>query len=329
MPNHPPTTPANDPTLLAILKAAALPTTGSFLPKAGWVSRVWVGENHVVRLSTDRFPDAYHHEAAVVALLADTDVPHPRQIAQGTAPQGPWSVTERIPGRTLHETWPTADTPTRQSIIKSLAAALRALHRIPAPPNLRPPWLINALAGHPWPAFHPPVVSATLQNLEAAQQHEDHDPQLLKDVAIWIQDRLPLFATDEQVLVHGDLHGSNIMVDQGQVTGLIDFAEAVAQPADVELDTLLRWCANARDYPPTPDRQGLDESTLTEVPTWLHNAYPELFDRDNLRERLNFYDLYVELAIHAHHPQPDIRQTAQHRIANLLSGHNHLDRLHW
>jgi hypothetical protein len=51
----------------------------------------------------------------------------------------------------------------------------------------------------------------------------------------------------------------DVIVHQGRVTGLIDFAEAVAQPADVELDTLLRWCARAREYPPTPEEQGLDE----------------------------------------------------------------------
>lgn len=58
-----------------------------------------------------------------------------------------------------------------------------------------------------------------------------------------------MFAADEPVLFHGDLHGSNVIVDQWRVTGLIDFAEALAQPADVELDTILRWCAKAREYP--------------------------------------------------------------------------------
>ncbi len=122
---------------------------------------------------------------------------------------------------------------------------------------------------------------------------------------------------------------SRVIVDQGRVTGLIDFAEASAQPADVELDTILRWCAKAQEYPPTPDERGLDETTLTEVPGWLHGAYPELFEREHLRERLNFYDMHGELALYAHHPRPDMRETAHDRIALLLSGHNHLDGLLW
>jgi hygromycin-B 7''-O-kinase len=39
--------------------------------------------------------------------------------------------------------------------------------------------------------------------------------------------------------------------------------------------------------------------------------------------------MYVELALCAHHPLPDMREAAQDRIALLLSGHNHLDGLVW
>jgi hypothetical protein len=134
---------------------------------------------------------------------------------------------------------------------------------------------------------------------------------------------------EQPALIHGDLHGSNVIVDQGRVTGVVDFAEALAQPADVELDTILRWCAKAREHPPVLSGSGLDETTLTAVPRWLHGAYPELFEREHPRERLLFYDMQGELALRAHHPLPDIRGAAQDRIARLLSGHNNLDRLVW
>ncbi len=321
--------PATDPALLRTLAAAGLPATGGFVPKAGWVSRVWVGDEYVVRLTSGKYRDAYRHEATVVSLLAGSEVPHARRLAHGDGPDGPWYISERLPGRTLFEAWPVADSTTRQAMIESLGAALRALHRVPVPADLLPPWLADALAGGPWPAFHPPVVSAALQQVEAGRRVPGHDSRLLADVADWIRERLALFAADESVLVHGDLHGSNVMVDGGCVTGLVDFAEALAQPADVELDTILRWCARAREFPPTPDERGLDETTLTAVPGWLHGAYPELFERENLRERLNFHDMYGELALYAHHPLPDMRESARDRIARLLGGHNHLDGLVW
>ncbi len=170
-------------------------------------------------------------------------------------------------------------------------------------------------------------MGAVLEQVEAARLPHVRDSGLLDDIAVWIRERVPLFGADVPVLVHGDLHGSNIMVDQGRVTGFIDFAEALAQPADAELDTILRWCARPGEFPPTPVEQGLDRATLVEVPGWLRDVYPELFGGERLRDRLNFYDMYVEIAIYAHHPEPDVRAQARDRVVRLLSGHNHLDGL--
>lgn len=320
---------ASDPALLRALAAAGLPGSGCFPSKTGWVSRVWIGDEYVVRLSNGQFRDSFRHEATVVNLLASSEVPHARHLGHGDGLDGPWCVSERLPGRTLHEAWPEADVPTRRAMIESLGFVLRALHRVPVPANLLPPWLADALAGKPRVSFHPPVVSAALGQVEVARQQPGCDSRLLADVADWVRERLTLFAGDEPVLVHGDVHGSNVMVDEGRVTGLVDFAEAVAQPADVELDTILRWCAKASEYPPVPGGRGLDENTLTDVPGWLRGAYPELFERELLRERLLFYDMQRELALHAHHPLADGREAARDRIARVLSGHNHLDGLAW
>ena len=321
--------PARDPALLRTLAAAGLPGTGRFLPKAGWVSRVWVGDEYVVRLSNGQFRDSFRHEATVVSLLAGSEVPHARHLGHGDGPDGPWCVSERVPGRTLHDAWLGADVSTRRAMIESLGAALRALHRVPVSADLLPPWLADALAGKPRAAYHPPVVNAVLGQVEAARRRPGCDSRLLADVAGWVRERLALFAADKPVLVHGDVHGSNVIVDEGRVTGLLDFAEALAQPADVELDIILRWCAKANEYPSVPGGRVLDETTLTDVPGWLRGAYPELFGREQLRERLLFYDMQRELALYTHHPVADEREAARERIARVLSGHNHLDGLAW
>lgn len=298
--------------LAAVLAAAGLPADGHYEAKGGWVSRAWVGTSYVVRTGALSAAGAYEHEASVVAMLAGTDVPHARHIAHGTTAEGAWYVSSRLPGRTLHDAWPTASVAERRSIIHSLGNALRALHRVSAPADLMPPWLRGALAGGSWPAYHPPVVGAAMSLVEDAGSSAA--------VRSWVSSHLPLFDADPHVLVHGDLHGSNIMVDDGRVTGLIDFAEAVAQPADVELDTILRWCARPEEFPPTPTSRGLDAASLAPVRGWLEEAYPGLFARPSLGSRLAFYDLWVELAIFGHHPDAAVRAAAAGRIRRTVSG---------
>lgn len=301
-----------------VLAAAGLPTDGHYEAKGGWVSRAWVGDSFVVRAGAPSAASAYEHEAGVVTVLDGTDVPHARHVAHGSSADGAWSVSSRLPGRTLHEAWPTASITERRSMIHSLGAALRALHRVPAPAGLMPPWLRGALAGGPWPAYHPPVVGAAMSLVEDAAAAGLPSP-LLADVRAWVSTHLPLFAADPHVLVHGDLHGSNIMVDDGRVTGLIDCAEAVAQPADVELDTILRWCARPEEFPPTPSSRGLDAASLAPVPGWLEEAYPELFARPSLPARLAFSDLWVELAIVGHHPDAAVRAVAEERVVRTIN----------
>ena len=69
----------------------------------GWVNRVWVGDALVVRLSDGQLPGSFLHEAQVVGLLTETAVPHARCIGTGTSPDGMWHISERLPGRTLHQ----------------------------------------------------------------------------------------------------------------------------------------------------------------------------------------------------------------------------------
>jgi hygromycin-B 7''-O-kinase len=96
--------PATDPALLRTLAAAGLPATGHFLPKRGWMNHVWVGDEIVVRPSDGQFRDSFRHEATVVKLLAGTQVPRARRLGHGDGPDGP--VSERLPGRTMHDAWP-------------------------------------------------------------------------------------------------------------------------------------------------------------------------------------------------------------------------------
>lgn len=314
--------------LADILAAAGLPTSGRFRTSAGWVSRAWIGDDVVVRQSTGGARDAYRHETAVLAALAGTGVPHARSIAVGEHPDGPWSVTERLPGRTLHQAWGPSDEHGRRRMIESLGAALRTLHRVPAPsPALRPPWLADAFAGADWPAYHPPIVGTAERLAAEALRRDGADVEVVTAARDWARAHVELFADAPPVLVHGDLHPSNVMVDGDEVSGLIDFAEAVTQPADVELDTLLRWCAHPDEFPPTPGASTLDPGTLVDVPRWLRDAYPELFAHEHERDRLALHAMTVELAIAAHHPERAVQERAFRNLAGLLDGTSDLDRV--
>ena len=314
-----------------MLASAGLRDAGGFTSTPGWGhNRTWVGDELVVRLSAGQLRGSLLHEARVVDLLAETSVPHARCLGTGTGPDGTWYVCERLPGRTLHRVWPDLTPTDRRDVITSLGAAIQMLHQVEVPIDLMPPWVSDALAVEPRNADHTSLEAATWQVERQVALLPGADLALIKSAQSWMSERRDLFVGDTRVLVHRDLHPSNVMVDGTTVSGLIDFELARAQPADAELHRLLFWCARPQDVPPVPGEPGLDALTLRDVPSWLRDAYPQLFAVPNLRERLHVYDMQFELAqAYRTHRTPDSMAAAQDRIRTLLSGQAPTDRVHW
>ena len=97
-------------------------------------------------------------------------------------------------------------------------------------------------------------------------------------------------------LVHGDLHFENVLYEKGEITALLDFEFARAGPPDLDLEIILRFCADPQlhvsvDYAPTVNRDD-----YRSVLRWIHEAYPELFENPALESRLNLYSLSYDLA---------------------------------
>jgi aminoglycoside phosphotransferase (APT) family kinase protein len=294
---------AIDPLLSRVLVAAGLDDAGNFTASPGWVNRVWVSDALVVRFSDGELRGGFLHEARVVGLLTGTAVPHARCIGTGTSPDGTWYISERLPGRTLHQVWNELTPTDRREVITALGAAIRVLHEVEVPIDLRPPWFSEALTFEPRSGFDARM-EAALWLAELAELLPGMDRGLIKSAHSWLSERRELFAGDARVLVHADLHPSNVMVDGTKISGLIDFEVARAQPADAELHRLLFWCARPQAVPPVPGEPGLDVLTLRDVPGWLRDAYPQPFAAPNLRERLLIYEMQMGTRTAAPHADP-------------------------
>lgn len=107
-------------------------------------------------------------------------------------------------------------------------------------------------------AYRPRVAVGPAMVL-AARDIPGADSALLAETEAMLRERLPLFDEDVPVLVHGDIHGHNILGVERRaeppVSGILDWEGAHKAAPDVELDMLLRWASAAHDFPESPDRQ--------------------------------------------------------------------------
>ncbi len=274
----------------------------SLVASSGWSNRVWLTRTHVVRLSSGRFRDAFAHEAAVARLLPQT-VPHAPVLAYGRVGRQEWVMQERKAGRPLVEVWPRLGRDERQAAVAQLGGVLRALHAVSLPTEFGNPWLTAALApsGQPEDAYHaPPACHEIL--LAAASRVPGVDHGLLAAVRAFIVERLPTFAADAPVLVHSDVHFSNLLWADGQITALLDFEGSRPAARDLELDTLLRLAREPQLYRDPDGRATIGRDAVRALPVWLASAYPELFSHPCLQARLAVYEALWQLVQLLHFP---------------------------
>ena len=105
-----------------------------------------------------------------------------------------------------------------------------------------------------------------------------------------------------------------------------------AAPPDVELDVLLRFCA----YPFLHVAPDYEEQTkpedYAEVPWWLREDYPLLFECPRELDRVRLYGIAFDVReLLAYPPTKPMRDLNEHhplrRLSRLANGTSHLDAL--
>ena len=155
----------------------------------------------------------------------------PRVVARGTLRDRvawPYLILEPIRGVAIREKLPAMSPPNAQAVARQLGRILRRLHRTPAA-RLR--FLENARGR--WPVRRRKLIGEALRQIRRAGALY---PVLLRELPA----RLESFSrpAERPVLVHGDVTEDHLMLvrrGRWRISGLIDFADALAGDPDYEL----------------------------------------------------------------------------------------------
>ena len=151
-----------------------------------------------------------------IAVSAPLRVGHP-----GRGYPCKWSVLPWLPGRTADQAEPDANQPTR------LAQFLRALHL--QAPDAAP---ANDVRGVPL-SNRAAVVEARMRRLASTTNFISNDIRQAWELAL----AAPL--EDDAKWLHGDLHPRNVLVENGTISGIIDWGDLTA--GDVATDLASIW----------------------------------------------------------------------------------------
>lgn len=277
------------------LAAAGLDGDVDLVPVPHASNEVWFAGEHVLRVATGSREGRLAVEARVAAALPAA-VPRARVVAHGKAALGEWLVMDRVPGRPLSEAWPQLGAPERRDAVRQLARALRALHAV------RPSVELLAYAHAETP--HPLPASRVVELLAEARRVDGVGTNVIDGLLRLVAEIGDALDPTEVIagLVHGDLVLDNVLWHAGRLTALLDLEWVRPGPPDLDLDVLLQYCAAPELSTAAADREALGAEDLRDVPGWLREDYPELFEHPRLDDRLLLYRISYDVCALLRHP---------------------------
>ena len=289
-------------------------------------NEVWLADEYVIRVNR-RLDPRLRREAALAPHLPP-EVGYPEIVAYGGKPGADWLIVRRVRGQVLYRCWPTMSRVERREAIHQLAGRLRALHGTPAPTDLpdidsTAPQLLSSVTFSP--------VMPLLVAVDRAKTLPYIDRDLLDRTERLINDTAgALSPFDTTTLVHGDLTFENVMWDGQRITALLDFEWARAGPADLDLDVFLRFCALPHLHVAEDYEHLTRAEDYREVPWWLAEDYPEVFNFPHQFERVRLYAIAYDVRDLLLHPPPDRVDTLStfhpyHRLAATVDGTGYLN----
>lgn len=182
---------------------------------------VWGAGPHVIKAFVPLWPVDAEVEVALLGHLTGTGLTVPQLVARGTLGTFPYAVMTRLRGRPSGEVWATLDAPARLRLAAEMGEQIALLHALPPPPA--------PVARVP----HEALLAERLDRVLADQRDRGADERLLGQIAAFVE--ALAVPPSEPALMHADLTADHFLVEDGRISGLVDFADAFVGPSTYEL----------------------------------------------------------------------------------------------
>jgi aminoglycoside phosphotransferase (APT) family kinase protein len=238
-------------------------------------------------------------EGMLLDSLPDS-IPHATVVAAGCTEGLAWMIVRRLPGERLDLAWPRLSAQERRDAIVTFARALKALHAWEPPQAVREQLRQARLPASATPGdivgagIMPLPISRLCSLLRWLEEQPDMDSDLVVRVRMRVEELRPLFSDadfEDGVVVHGDGHLANVLWHQGRLAALLDLEWARIGPPDLDFEAICRDDADIQAQVCPGTVAASDIAVLA----WLQAGYPELFERENLTERVWLYDICFQV----------------------------------
>lgn len=197
-----------------------------------------------------------------------------------------YEIIEKVNGKSLYFVWHTFDEEKRKEIIKEISLMMKSFHSVKG-------------EKYDWSLFIKEKLIKELNNCMLNNLFTKEETEKIEYV---IEECPKYLSAEEFGLVHSDIHFDNILIDENNKLKLIDFETAIYAPIDYELDIFLRMCINPLKYSSEETEELVTEEDYINIPNYLKEYYPEIFNFKYYEIRHLIYDLEANFRLLARFP---------------------------
>lgn len=190
-----------------------------------------------------------------------------------------YEIIEKVEGVTLYNVWHTLSLEERKDVLKLVVDMMKSIHKTKGEVYNFALYIKNKL------------------NNEMNEVSNLFDGVVLDKFNNIIKNIDRYFIDNDYRLVHGDLHFDNILIDSNNNIKVIDFERSLSAPIDYELDIFLRMCYNPIKYASLEEEKHVNSNDYKDIPKYLKEYYPEIFNFKYFDIRHLIYDLEANLRI--------------------------------
>lgn len=214
-----------------------------------------------------------------------------------------YEIIKKVNGKSLYFVWHLFDEKKRKEIVKDICLMMKSFHSVKG-------------EKYDWSLFIKEKLIKDLNNC----MFNNLFTKVEKEKIEYVIEECPKYLESEEFgLVHSDIHFDNILIDDHNNLKLIDFETAIFAPIDYELDIFLRMCINPLKYSSEETEEFVKEEDYINIPNYLKEYYPEIFNFKYYEIRHLIYDLEANFRLLARFPDnKELKELVLNIVENCL-----------
>ncbi len=263
--------------LLQIKKQFNLPEKEEFTAApSGTHYKVFISNNYVIRFR-DENPDLLLREANFLKKLNHPLIP--RVLEVGKINSSFFMIENRIPGKTIDLVWKNLSINNKNNIIKQIIDFLQ-YERTIIKNNI-----YSVKTGKSYKSFSDYLLEDANKKIACIKKNEKTKKTLIKLLSIIIETKNLLANKERITLVHGDLIIHNLLTDNKNLTGVLDWELALFGNPDYDLFRLFYYQECAKAY----QEQDIDETFEADYMDKLNQA---ILQSNLIEDKESFWKKY-------------------------------------